>query len=164
VSPSTKKKALVRRYDRETLAGWINPSSFLQPEGIELMSEAGGIQVLPYPEVKAICFVRDWEGGLPDRRSFLTRPKMAGLWVNLRFRDGEALEGIIPNNLMSLEAGGFTVIPPDPFANTQRIFVPRSALIGVEVLGVVGSPQRKRKGKEPSQAQGGLFDQPAGEP
>jgi hypothetical protein len=164
VSPSTKKKALVRRYERETLAGWINPSSFLQPEGVELMSEEGGIQILPYREVKAICFVRDWDGGIPERNAFQTRPKMAGLWINLRFRDGEALEGIIPNNLMNIESGGFSVIPPDPFANTQRIFVPRSALAGVEVLGVVGSPLRKRKPKEPPKEQGGLFDQPATEP
>jgi hypothetical protein len=164
LSPSTKKKALIRRYDRETLPGWINPSSFLQPEGIELMSEQGGIQILPYREVKAIYFVREWDGGLPERRAFQTRPKMAGLWINLRFRDGESLEGIIPNNLLGIESGGFSVIPPDPFANSQRVFVPRSALAGVEVLGVVGSPLRKRKPKEPSEDQRGLFDQPAGEP
>jgi hypothetical protein len=161
LTPSTKKKALVRRYDRETLAGWINPSTFLQPEGIELMTEQGGVVMLPYREVKDVCFVREWDGGLPDRQAFLTRPKMAGLWINLRYRDGESLEGIIPNNLMGLDPGGFSVIPPDPFANTQRIFVPRSALAGVEVLGVVGSPLRKRKPKPAAQEQGGLFDQPA---
>jgi len=161
VADSTNKKALVRRYERETLAGWIKPSSFLQPEGVELTSEQGETRILPYPEVKAIYFVRDWNGGLPTRQAFQTRPKMTGLWIKLRFRDGEILEGIIPNNLMSLETGGFSVIPPDPFANTQRIFVPRSALIGVEVLGVVGSPLRKRKETAAPEAQPGLFDQPA---
>jgi hypothetical protein len=161
VADSTNKKALVRRYERETLAGWIKPSSFLQPEGVELTSEQGETRILPYPEVKAIYFVRDWNGGLPTRQAFQTRPKMTGLWIKLKFRDGEILEGIIPNNLMSLESGGFSVIPPDPFANTQRVFVPRSALIGVEVLGVVGSPLRKRKEKASLEAQPGLFDQPA---
>lgn len=158
---STNKKALVRRYDRETLAGWINPSSFLQPEGVELLSEQGDIQMLPYRDVKAICFVRDWDGGLPERQVFQTRPKMTGLWVNLKFRDGEVMEGVIPNNLMGIESAGFSVIPPDPFGNTQRLFVPRTALIGVEVLGVVGSPLRKRKPKEAPKEQPGLFDQPA---
>jgi hypothetical protein len=162
VADSTNKKALIRRYDRETLSGWIKPSSFLQPEGVELTSEDGDTRILPYPEVKAICFVRDWHGGLPARQTFQTRPKMAGLWINLRFRDGEIMEGIIPNNLMALEAGGFSVIPPDPFGNTQRVFVPRSALLGVEVLGVVGSPLRKRKEKAAApEGQPGLFDQPA---
>ena len=50
---------------------------------------------------------------------------MAGLWVNLRFRDGGVLEGIIPNNLMQLEASGFTVTPPDSLGNQQRVLVPR---------------------------------------
>jgi hypothetical protein len=161
VSSSTNKKALIRRYDRETLAGWINPAGFLQPEGVELMMEEGDRRILPYLEVKAVCFVREWDGGLSERQAFQTRPKMAGLWVQLRFRDGEILEGIMPNNLMGIDTGGFSVIPPDPFGNTQRIFAPRSALVGVEVLGVVGSPLRKRKPKEPPKEQGGLFDQPA---
>jgi hypothetical protein len=161
VADSTNKKALVRRYDRETLSGWIRPSGFLQPEGVELMSVQGDILTLPYPEVKAICFVRDWDGGLPERHEFQTRPKMAGLWVFLRFRDGETMEGIIPNNLMGLDPGGFSVVPPDPFGNTQRIFVPRSALAAIEVLGVVGSPLRKRKQKAEPEHQPGLFDQPA---
>ena len=161
MADSTNKKALIRRYDRETLAGWIKPSSFLQPEGVELMSLQGDTQVLPYREVKAICFVRDWEGGLPERHEFQTRPKMAGLWIYLRFRDGETMEAIIPNNLMGLEPGGFSVIPPEPFGNTQRLFVPRSALVGVEVLGVIGSPLKKRKQKPEPEGQPGLFDHPA---
>ena len=161
MADSTNKKALVRRYERETLAGWIKPSSFLQPEGVELLSLQGNIEILPYRDVKAICFVRDWEDGLPERHEFQNRPKMAGLWVHLRFRDGETMEGIIPNNLMGLDPGGFTVIPPDPFGNSQRIFVPRSALVGVEVLGVVGSPLKKRRQKQAPAGQPGLFDQPA---
>ena len=162
MADSTNKKALIRRYDRETLAGWIKPSSFLQPEGVELMSLQGDTQILPYRDVKAICFVRDWEGGLPERHEFQTRPKMAGLWVHLRFRDGETMEAIIPNNLMGLEPGGFSVIPPDPFGNTQRMFVPRTALVGVEVLGVIGSPLKKRKQKPGAEVgQPGLFDHPA---
>ena len=158
MADSTNKKVLVRRYDRETLAGWVKPSGMLQPEGVELLLLQGDVQILPYPEVKAIYFVRDWDAGLGERHEFQNRPKMAGLWVLLRFRDGDTLEGIVPNNLMSLDPGGFSVIPPDPFGNTQRLFVPRSALVGVEVLGVVGSPLKKRKQKQAVEGQGGLFD------
>ena len=67
--------------------------------------------------------------------------------MNFRFRDGGVMEGMIPNNLMHLEADGFTVIPPDPFGNQQRVCHPRSSLVAVEVLGVVGSPLKKRKAK-----------------
>jgi len=146
LSPSTTKKALIRRYDRETLSGFVNPGSFLQPDGVELLSGEGYASLVPYPEVKYVAFVRDFEGGAePERTTFQTRPKMAGLWVNLRFRDGAVLEGIIPNNLLSIESNGITVTPPDSAGNLQRVWAPRRSLAGVEVLGVVGSPLRKRK-------------------
>ena len=149
MSGSTTKKALIRRYQRETLAGYVNPLSFLQPEGVELLSDQANVTIVPYPEIRSLAFVREFEGAPgPERVIFQTRPKTPGLWVNLRFRDGEVLEGILPNNLMLLENAGFTVIPPDPFGNLQRIWVPRGALAAVEVLGVVGSPLRKRKPKE----------------
>ena len=157
---STTKKALIRRYDRETMAGYVNPTSFLQPEGVELISDQGHASIVPYPEIKLVAFVKEFEGAAePDRQVFQTRPKMAGLWVSLRFRDGAVLEGIIPNNLMLLEAGGFTVIPPDSFGNRQRVWAPRSSLAAVEVLGVVGSPLRKRKAKPAAKEQIGLFDE-----
>ena len=142
------QKALIRRYDRETLAGYVNPTSFLQPEGVELLSDQGHASIIPYPEIKLVAFVREFEGAAePERQVFQTRPKMAGLWVNLRFRDGGVLEGIIPNNLMLLESSGFTVIPPDSFGNQQRVWAPRGSLVALEVLGVVGSPLKKRKAK-----------------
>jgi hypothetical protein len=155
---STTKKAIVRRYDREPLAGYLNPVSFLQPAGVELMLPDGNVQTVPYPEIKSIAFVRDFDqGGEAERAIFQTRPKMDGLWVRLQFRDGDLLEGIIPNNLLQLEHYGFSLVPPDSAANQQRIFVPRGSLLAVEVLGVVGSPL-KRKAKAESKEQGQLFE------
>ena len=156
---STTKKALIRRYERETLAGYVNPASFLQPEGVELLSDQGHASIVPYSEIKLVAFVREFEGAAePQRLVFQTRPKMAGLWVSLRFRDGGVLEGIIPNDLMLLEATGFTVIPPDSFGNQQRVWAPRGSLVALEVLGVVGSPLQKRKPKPAAKEQIGLFD------
>ena len=160
MAASTTKKALIRRYDRESLAGYVNPASFLQPEGVELLSDQGHASIIPYPEIKLVAFVKEFEGAAePERQVFQTRPKMAGLWVNLRFRDGSVLEGILPNNLMLLEGSGFTVIPPDSFGNQQRVWAPRASLVSVEVLGVVGSPLKKRKAKPAPKEQIGLFDE-----
>ena len=138
---STTKKAIIRRYDREPLAGYLNPLSFLQPAGVELLSAEGNVATVPYPEIKSIAFVRDFEhSGGAERSIFLTRPKMDGLWVRLQFRDGDVLEGIMPNNLLQIEPYGVSVTPPDSLSNQQRVFVPRESLRSVEVLGVVGSP------------------------
>ena len=51
MASSTSKKALIRRYDRETLAGYVNPASFVQPEGVELISEDGRISLVPFGEI-----------------------------------------------------------------------------------------------------------------
>ena len=157
---STTKKAVIRRFQKEPLAGYLNPASYLQPAGVDLLSAQGNVSTVPYEEIKTISFVRDFEGGgEAGRQVFNTRPKMEGLWVSLQFRDGDAMEGIMPNNLLRLEPYGFTVIPPDPYSNQQRVFIPRAAVESVEVLGVVGSPLKKRKSKPVPKEQIGLFDE-----
>ena len=160
MASSTTKKAVIRRFQKEPLAGYVNPASYLQPAGVDLLSAQGNVSTVPYEEIKTISFVRDFEGaGETGRQVFNTRPKMEGLWVSLQFRDGEVMEGIMPNNLLQLEPYGFTVIPPDPYSNQQRVFIPRAAVESVEVLGVVGSPLKKRKAKAVPKEQIGLFDE-----
>lgn len=154
------KKAVIRRFDREPLAGYVNTTSYLQLTGVELLSAEGKVTTVPYPEIKTISFVRDFANLADDtRRVFHNRPKMEGLWMSFRFRDGEVLEGVMPNNLLAFEPQGFTVIPPDPYRNQQRVFIPRAALQSVEVLGVVGSSLQRRKPKAGSKEQIGLFDE-----
>lgn len=146
---STTKKVLVSRFDRETLAGFVNPQSYLLPEGLELLSPSGAVSIVPYQEIKLVCFVRDFQQGEPRKelRLFTTRPKMEGLWLRMRFRDGDAMDGLLANNLLQLDPYGFSVVPPDPGFQNQRIFVPKAALSGVQVLGVVGSALRTRRAK-----------------
>jgi len=156
---STTKKAVIRRYEKEALTGYVNPGSYLQPAGVELLSTEGAILTVPYVDIRSIGFVRDFDHtGEDQRQVFHTRPKMEGLWVRFQFRDGEVMEGIMPNNLLQLEPYGFTAIPPDPSSPSQRVFIPRVALRSVEILGVIGSPL-KRKPKAAAQEQIGLFDE-----
>jgi len=154
---STTKKVLIRRYEKEPLPGYVNPVTFLQPAGVELLSAEGNVAIIPYSDIKSIAFVRTFDHGSGAERSvFQTRPKMEGLWVRLQFRDGDILEGVMPNNLLQVEPYGFSVAPPDSFGNQQRVFVPRGSLRSVEVLGVVGSPLKRKK--EAAREQGELFD------
>jgi len=157
---STSKKVRISRFEREALLGFVNPQTYLRPAGVELLTPDGNYSLVPYDEVKAVQFVKDFEPPDPAtaRKVFSTRPKMDGLWVRVKFRDGEVMDGILANNLLSLESHGFTIVPPDPYSNNQRLFLPRVALSELQVLGVVGSPLRSRKPKPVPKEQIGLFD------
>jgi len=158
---STSKKVIIRRFDREPLSGFVNPQSYLQAGGLEVLSATGVLTIVSYEEVKVVYFVRDFDAEEPqgERRVFSSRPKMSGLWVRMRFRDGEVMDGLVSNNLLQMEPQGFTFVPPSPSSNSQKVFVPRAALSEFHVLGVVGSPLRPRKGRPKGAAeQIGLFD------
>ena len=77
----------------------------------------------------------------------------------MTFRDDEVMEGILANNLLQLDPYGFTIVPPDPYSNNQRIFLPKAALKELQVLGVVGSPLKRRKPKPEPKEQIGLFEE-----
>jgi hypothetical protein len=163
VSSSTHKKVIVRRMDSDPVRGWVNPQAYLVDTGVEMLSLDGQVTVLPFEQVKAVHFVRDFEekSAHQERKVFASRPKLEGLWLRLRFKDAEVIEGILANNLLLVENAGFMITPPDPYANSQRIFVPRSALIELTVLGVIGSaaaPLRKKKAPEAPVQQGQLFE------
>lgn len=151
MAQSTNKKVLLARFDRESVEGFVQAAAGFDGETIELLTPQGTLLRIPAEETKAICFVRDFDGGETwrEHRTFLTRPKMPGIWLRLLFRDGDSMEGMLPNNLILIEPTGFSIIPPDPTFQNQRIFVPRSALREVQVLGVVGSPLRRRPSKKP---------------
>lgn len=152
MASSTAKKVVVRRFDRESLTGFVNVPSYLQPSAIEILKPDGSLVLLPYEQVKSVCFVKDFDSESEPGKIFMTRPKLEGVWVRMLFRDGEVLDGMLPNNLLVWDTTGYTVTPPEPDSNNQRIFVPRSALSSIQVLGVVGSPLRaKRKKAQPDQ-------------
>ena len=146
---SANKKVEVVRFDRATLSGFVQVPEGLTGDRVELLTPEGSLIRIPFPETKVVCFVRDFDSNANwiRNRVFVTRPKTAGLWVRMRFLDGDCLEGIVANNLMLVEKSGFSAIPPDPTFQLQRVFVPREALSSVEVLGVVGSSARRRPAK-----------------
>ena len=76
----------------------------------------------------------------------LQRPRSEGLWVRMRFRDNEVMEGLMPNDLGQIGGSGYLVNPPDTRSNILRIFVPRTALTEIRVLAVIGASTRRRKG------------------
>lgn len=160
MTASTNKKVIVERFEREALKGFVNPRTWLCPEGLELLSPGGTVALVPYEEVKVVSFVRDLEEASPslERRVFTTRPKTEGLWVRMLFRDGDYMDGLLPNTLLQFDPYGFTVAPPGPSSNNQRLFIPKAALTEFKVLGVIGGPLKRRKRTPPSKDQIRLFD------
>jgi hypothetical protein len=158
VALTTNKRVLLARFDRETLAGFVQSPNGFGAEFIELLTPEGALVKVPYAETNVVCFVRDFEAGESwrDHRAFSTRPKSAGLWVRLLFRDGDTVEGMLANNLLQIEPTGFSIIPPDPTFQNQRLFVPKAALADVQVLGVIGSPLKRRPSKKADAEQGQL--------
>ena len=143
--PTTNKKVFVTRFERESVPGFVQTPGGFTEASVELLTPAGNLVQLPYQEVKAVSFIRDFESGdtWREHRSFTSRPKTTGLWVRLVFRDGDTAEGILANNLLLTEPTGYYVIPPDPTFQNQRVFVPRAALRELLVLGVIGSRPRR---------------------
>ncbi len=160
---STSKRVLVVRFDRAAIKGFINPQTWLGKDGIEVLSPEGSLIRVPYGEVRYVCFVRDFDQQEPRRemRVFLTRPKMSGLWVHLRLRDGEAMEGVMTNDPLGWEPEGYSLVPPDPNYQNQRLFVPRAAISEMRVLGVIGGSARKRSKKAEPGSQLEMFNDEA---
>jgi hypothetical protein len=141
---STHKKVVVEFTDRNSLRGFLNPSRMGESASLDLLTPEGEHEEIPCEKVRAIYFVRDLTSDfVPERTAFLSRPKLDGLWVRLRFRDGGTLEGVIPNDLLAFMEHGLQLTPPDFHSNTDRIYVPRAALTELTVLGVVGIARRK---------------------
>jgi len=141
---STHKKVVVRFLDRTDLRGYLNPSKLGDSETLELLTPDGEQRTFAVKDVRSIYFVREFADDFePERKAFLSRPKLDGLWVRLKFRDEDTIEGVVPNDLLSLLDRGVQITPPDLHGTTLRIFIPRTALTEMTVLGVVGIARRK---------------------
>jgi hypothetical protein len=157
--PSTHKKVIVRKLNRDSLHGYVG-TAFLADGKLEMLNPSGNVVMIELSDVKSVHFVREFgDVDMNSRKTFTTRPRSEGLWVRLRFRDNEIMEGMMPNNLTQLGADGFFINPPDTRSNTQRIFVPRAALTELKVLAVIGGQQRRKKAVAAADArQVGLFE------
>jgi len=157
--PSTHKKVIVRKMDRDSINGYVAPANFVVDGKLEMLNTAGNLVGIELRDIKVVYFVREFSEAQPVRKTFATRPRTEGLWVRLRFKDNEVIEGMMPNDLTQITAEGFLVTPPDVRANTHRMFVPRAALLSLTVLGVVGISKARRRKAAAGDLQVQLFEQ-----
>jgi hypothetical protein len=157
---STHKKVVIVLADKKPLRGYLNPTRLGQADPVDLLTPDGEHQVIPLAKVRSIYFVREFSDDFePERKAFLSRPKLDGLWIRLRYSDGETLEGVVPNDLLTMLDNGIQITPPDLNSITDRIFIPRSALTELTVLGVVGITRRKPAAAAAAANQPRLFNE-----
>jgi hypothetical protein len=153
---STYKKVVVRRLDHGLVKGFVDSTSYLGPNGIQMLDREGRTVVIPLAEIKGVFFVRDFDGNpqRSERKLFQSRPRLAGLWVQMTFKDKEVLEGLLPSNLVELSPEGFLVTPADLYSNNLKIFIPRTALNEINVLGVISDGRLSRLSQKGSRVPG----------
>src|SRR6202167_5803873 len=111
---SRHKKVVVLLLDRTSIAGYVDPSLVGQGMVMDVLTTKGEHKAIDQSDIKSVYFVRDFEESFePEQKRFLSRPKLDGLWVRLRFRDEDVVEGMVSNDLLDLLDAGVRLPPPD---------------------------------------------------
>jgi len=154
-----RKPVIVRKLTRDWYAGYASAVPSGDGVELELLDSSGKLLRLPWSEIKWVCYIRepasgDNSGNLtrndtinPERllrRRFTGRPRIAGVWLRLTLADGDGLEGIAANDRSLVDGAGLLLTPPDTRSSTQRVFVPRSAIRELTVLGVIAPAASQR--------------------
>jgi hypothetical protein len=110
----------------------------MPPEMTVRIAGSGEIATIPLQSLKALFFVKTFEGrtDYKEIKFFEGHPSIEGMWVRVRFHDGETIEGIVRNSLHYLVDPGFLLKPPDPHSNNQILYVMKNSLGDFQVLGV----------------------------
>jgi hypothetical protein len=147
--PSSRKKAIFRKFSRDWLAGYLPAADFAHAGRVEMLDLDGKVVHLAVEDLKWICYVRDFNSGElnnPERllrKTFSGRPRGEGLFVRVRLKDGDLIEGLAGNDVTLVASDGLFLTPPDLRSNTQRLWLPRTSIEELEVLAVIGAAKKK---------------------
>ncbi|WP_089407728.1 DUF6982 domain-containing protein [Granulicella rosea] len=163
----SRKKVILRTVNDTLHPGYLEPSGIVQRETVDLLDLDGRIASFPLAGIRSICYVRDFN--LTDtvgperlvRRTFLARPRTEGLWLRVTLHGAEPLEGLAASDTSLLDAliedRGLYLTPPDTRANTQRVFLPRTAIAELKLLAVVTTPSKPKPAQPADDLQDDLF-------
>jgi len=165
---SQRKPVIVRKFSRDWCAGYAGMNFGQDATELEMLDLSGKVVWISWKQVKWVCYVRDFpaaasgaESANPERllhKRFAIRPRTAGVWLRMTLNDGEELEGLAANDRSLVEGSGLLLTPPDTRSNTQRIYVPRTAIQSLEVVGLIGKAgRRSAEARGPAGEQTDLF-------
>lgn len=153
---SGRKPVIVRKFSRDWTAGYAGTT--LDGPELEILDTSGKVLHMSWDQVKWVCYVRDLPSAAADqanperlaRKTFSVRPRTAGVLLRMTLIDGDELEGLAANDVSLVAGAGLTLTPPDTRSNTQRIFVPRTAVQSLEVVSLIGVAKKRPAEIEPA--------------
>lgn len=134
--------AVLRYSDGRVVKGYMPKrqgltSAMAGTETLSFQDPSGVTMGVDTREIKAIFLVKSFEGNpnYLEYKNFPERPGDPGLWIRVRFKDNEILEGVAPNSLATFIDPIFYMTPPDPLSNNQGVLVSKVFLADMQVLG-----------------------------
>jgi len=123
---------------------WVIPPIPL-PEELRIKCGASGEErVIPLCETKAVFFVKKQEGDQAhDEVKFFADVTPEYVWIRVEFADGELLEGRTENSRRLLFDPGIWLQPFDTLTNNVLVYIPKSSIIDVHIMGVTDSLRPK---------------------
>jgi len=92
----------------------------------------GSIKEIKVEDIKAIFFVKDFEGNKNHKDSYNDAMSSAGIKTKVKFKDGEIIYGYTLG--YSADRQGFYMTPADLAGNNVRIFIVKSATEKVQLV------------------------------
>jgi hypothetical protein len=132
-------KGLLEHPAHDTIEELLSSASCRAPGVIRVRRlESDVVEEISTADIKAIFYVNCFDGDSDhDPLNFHSGVSVvSGLWVRLKFLDGEVMEGIVSNSIRYLVDPGFFVRPTDPDSNNKLVYVVKSWLADHCVLGM----------------------------
>jgi Family of unknown function (DUF6982) len=124
-------KVVVKFKDNSLVKGQTN--NFLPNKTFfHLQQIAGGQIEVHIEDLKAIFFVKNYNGAKDHKKSYDDKVPGGGRKIQVKFLDGEIIVGYTTG--YSPDRPGFYIVPADIKGNNERIFVVKTATEKVEML------------------------------
>lgn len=107
-------------------------------DDVRVLDESGNESTFPLKNLKAIFFVKEFNGDPAyDEVLFLRKEKpRPWLWVHIEFEDGEKIEGKIKNSEEIINGSkGFFIWISDEYANSESVFVVKGSIRKFKIMG-----------------------------
>lgn len=123
---------VVARFKDATIMKGTTSDFFPNKKGFHLALISGEIVEIDVEMLKALFFVKDFEGNRDHKEEYTDVVPGGGRKVRIEFKDGETVIGFSLG--YSPNRPGFFVIPADTKSNNERFFVVASATTKVSFI------------------------------